>query len=120
MPSRCAASAATSAGLLRFHAALVHVTDAAGPELHCTDALLATRRAIPTVGLADLDWIAAALTTLDERRPLPPPSDAQNVSGRPPLRLRVPVPRREGVSGRYSTASRGLRPAVLVIRTWDG
>lgn len=108
MPSRCAASAATSAGLLRFHAALVHVTDAAGPELHCTDALLATRRTISTVGLTDLDWIAAVLAALDERRPLPPPSD------RPERVWETPTPTES------ARASAGRRErSVLNRQSWS-
>lgn len=62
-------------GLLPFDAALVHAIDAAGPELQRAVALLAARRACAAAGLADLDWVEAALTALAERRPLPPPFD---------------------------------------------
>ncbi|MET9559204.1 hypothetical protein [Streptomyces tauricus] len=49
--------------------------DAAGPELQRDVALLAARRACEAAGLDGLDWVAAALTALAERRPLPPPFD---------------------------------------------
>ncbi|WP_328491752.1 hypothetical protein OHS59_02675 [Streptomyces sp. NBC_00414] len=62
-------------GLLRFDAALVHALDTAGPEVQRSVALLAARRACAAAGLDGLDWVAAALTALAERRPLPPPFD---------------------------------------------
>lgn len=62
-------------GLLAFDAALVHTVDAVGPELQREVALLAARRACEAAGLDALDWVAAALTALAERRPLPPPFD---------------------------------------------
>ncbi|MEV2216090.1 hypothetical protein AB0H86_32510 [Streptomyces sp. NPDC050997] len=62
-------------GLLRFDPDLVHALDAAGPEQQRAVALLAARRACEVAGLAGLDWIAAALTALAERRELPPPFD---------------------------------------------
>ncbi|WP_229881998.1 hypothetical protein [Streptomyces alanosinicus] len=65
-------------GVLDFDAALVHAIDAAGPEVQRAVALLAARRACEEAGLAELDWIAAALTAVTERRPLPPPLDAED------------------------------------------
>ncbi|MFH8462627.1 hypothetical protein [Streptomyces sp. NPDC017991] len=62
-------------GLLDFDAGLVHTLDAVGPERQRGVALLAARRACAAAGLDDLDWVAAALTALAERRPLPPPFD---------------------------------------------
>ncbi|MFE1794812.1 hypothetical protein ACFW9L_01455 [Streptomyces sp. NPDC059517] len=62
-------------GLLGFDADLVHTLDAVGPERQRGVALLAARRACAAAGLDSLDWVAAALTALDERRPLPPPFD---------------------------------------------
>jgi hypothetical protein len=61
--------------LLRFDAALVHALDAAGPEIQRAVALLAARRASAVAGLADLAWVAPALTALAEGRPLPAPFD---------------------------------------------
>ncbi|GAA5215896.1 hypothetical protein GCM10023323_66760 [Streptomyces thinghirensis] len=62
-------------GLLAFDPALVHAIDAATPEIQRATALLAARRGCEAAGLTDLDWIAAGLTALAERRPLPPPLD---------------------------------------------
>ncbi|WP_380286521.1 hypothetical protein [Kitasatospora purpeofusca] len=62
-------------GLLAFDAPLVHALDAAGPQVQRQVALLAARRACTAAGLADLDWVAGALTALTEGRPLPPPFD---------------------------------------------
>ncbi|MGW1209374.1 hypothetical protein ACWD5F_07015 [Streptomyces sp. NPDC002499] len=65
-------------GLLRYDAALVHAIDAAEPETQRTIALLAARRACTAAGLADLEWIASALTALARREPLPPPFDDES------------------------------------------
>ncbi|MFF7459144.1 hypothetical protein [Kitasatospora sp. NPDC008115] len=62
-------------GLLAFDAPLVHALEAAGPRIQRQVALLAARRACTVAGLADLDWVAAALTALTDGRPLPPPFD---------------------------------------------
>ncbi|MGW3287085.1 hypothetical protein ACWDR3_20865 [Streptomyces sp. NPDC001002] len=58
-----------------FDPALVHAIDAAGPETQRTIALLAARRACTAAGLADLDWVASALTAVARQEPLPPPFD---------------------------------------------
>ncbi|MBC2904702.1 hypothetical protein H4N64_24515 [Streptomyces sp. PSKA01] len=62
-------------GLVPFDPALVHALDAAGPDAQRAVAVLAARHACEAAGLADLDWIAAALAALSEGRPLPPPFD---------------------------------------------
>ncbi|MEU2589097.1 hypothetical protein ABZ612_41195 [Streptomyces avermitilis] len=62
-------------GLLPFDPALVHAIDAAGPATQRAVALLAARHACEAAGLAELGWIAAALTALTEGRPLPSPFD---------------------------------------------
>lgn len=62
-------------GLLEFDAALLHAIDAAGPRTQRAVALLAARRACEAAGLAELDWVAAALTALRAGRPLPAPYD---------------------------------------------
>ena len=62
-------------GVLRFDAALVRALDAAGPETQRAVALLAARRACEAAGLAELDWVAAALAALAEGRDLPAPFD---------------------------------------------
>ena len=62
-------------GLLRYDPALVHALDAVGPETQREIAQLAARRACEVAGLADLDWIASALTAVARQDPLPPPFD---------------------------------------------
>ncbi|MFD0410434.1 hypothetical protein [Kitasatospora sp. NPDC127116] len=62
-------------GLLEFDAPLLHALDDAGPRVQRSVARFAARRACTAAGLAGLDWVAAALTALDEGRPLPPPFD---------------------------------------------
>ncbi|MEU3568526.1 hypothetical protein AB0E96_08885 [Kitasatospora sp. NPDC036755] len=62
-------------GLLEFDAPLLHALDDAGPRARYAVARFAARRACTVAGLAELDWVAAALTALDEDRPLPPPFD---------------------------------------------
>jgi hypothetical protein len=62
-------------GLVSFDPALVHALDAARPVVQRRVALLAAGRACEAAGLADLDWIAAALTALADGSPLPPPFD---------------------------------------------
>ncbi|WP_405658496.1 hypothetical protein OG379_01715 [Streptomyces sp. NBC_01166] len=59
-------------GLLPFDPALVHAIDAAGPATQRAVALLAARHACEEAGLAQLDWIATALTALARGCPLPP------------------------------------------------
>ncbi|WP_280875313.1 hypothetical protein [Streptomyces pseudovenezuelae] len=49
--------------------------DAAGPETQRAIAQLAARRACEVAGLADLDWVASALTAVARQDPLPPPLD---------------------------------------------
>ncbi|WP_432118740.1 hypothetical protein [Streptomyces sp. bgisy032] len=60
-------------GLRAFAPDLLHALDAAGPATRRAVALLAARRACEVAGLTALDWVADALTALDEGRPLPPP-----------------------------------------------
>ncbi|MFG2907508.1 hypothetical protein ACGF13_20910 [Kitasatospora sp. NPDC048286] len=62
-------------GLLDFDAPLLHALDDAGPRAQRAVARFAARRACAAAGLAGLDWVAAALTALDEGRPLPAPFD---------------------------------------------
>ena len=62
-------------GLVEFDAELVHALDAAGPEVQRAVAVFAARRACVAAELADLDWVAAALSALAEGSPLPPPFD---------------------------------------------
>ncbi|MEU6493234.1 hypothetical protein AB0919_17015 [Streptomyces sp. NPDC046994] len=62
-------------GLLRFDSDLVHALDAADPEARRAVAQLAAHRACEAAGLADVPWVAQALTALTRRRPLPPPFD---------------------------------------------
>ncbi|MFJ6852905.1 hypothetical protein ACIQM3_20615 [Streptomyces sp. NPDC091271] len=59
-------------GLLSFDPALVHAIDASGPAAQRAVALLAARHACEAAGLAQLDWIATALTALAQGRPLSP------------------------------------------------
>jgi hypothetical protein len=62
-------------GLLRFDSDLVHTLDAASPVLQRAVALLAARRACEAAGLADVPWVAEALTAVTDGRPLPSPFD---------------------------------------------
>ncbi|GAA3726941.1 hypothetical protein [Streptomyces tremellae] len=83
-------------GLLRFDSDLVHTLDAADSEVQRAVALLAARRACEAAGLADVPWVADALTALAERRPLPPPfDDPAQLSAS--LRTDPRVPRRRTV-----------------------
>ncbi|WP_455771556.1 hypothetical protein [Streptomyces misionensis] len=62
-------------GLLGFDSDLVHALDAAGPDVQRTTAVLAARRACEAAGLAEVPWVARALTALSLGGPLPPPFD---------------------------------------------
>ncbi|MGZ0234688.1 hypothetical protein [Streptomyces sp. CPS1] len=62
-------------GLLEFDSDLVHALDAADPDVQRTTAVLAAHRACEAAGLAEVPWVARALTALSLGRPLPPPFD---------------------------------------------
>ncbi|MGQ4514649.1 hypothetical protein [Streptomyces sp. DW26H14] len=62
-------------GLLAFDSDLVHTLDAASPGVQRAVALLAARRACEAAGLADVPWVADALTAVAGGRPLPSPFD---------------------------------------------
>ncbi|MFJ8595307.1 hypothetical protein [Streptomyces sp. NPDC093598] len=62
-------------GLRDFDPAFLHALDAAGPAVQRAVARFAAHRACEAAGFTALDWVADALTALDEGRPLPPPFD---------------------------------------------
>nr|BFD86768.1 hypothetical protein StreXyl84_61690 [Streptomyces sp. Xyl84] len=77
-------------GLLSFDSDLVHTLDAVGPQVQRAVSLLAARRACEEAGLAEMVWVARALTALTEGRPLPPPFDDRARMGEA-LRADLPV-----------------------------
>jgi hypothetical protein len=64
-----------AAQLARFDRSLVDALAAASADGCCTVARFAAGRALTEAGLADVDWIAAALVALEAGEPLPSPFD---------------------------------------------
>ncbi|WP_228454408.1 hypothetical protein [Streptomyces alkaliphilus] len=105
--------------LLFFDSDLVHALDAAGAGARRAVALLAARRACEAAGLAEVPWVARALTALAEGRPLPPPFDDPPRLGEA-LRSDPRVPDRS-VPGAIPPGRSPHHPATLPVtaaRTW--
>ncbi len=64
-----------AAQLAQLDRPLLDALAAAAADRHRQVARFAARRALTEAGLADIDWIAAALAALDAGEPLPPPFD---------------------------------------------
>ncbi|WP_405618277.1 hypothetical protein OG292_28690 [Streptomyces sp. NBC_01511] len=62
-------------GMVELDVHLLHALDAAGPDAQRAVARLAANRACTVAGLAELDWVAPTLETLDRGRELAPPFD---------------------------------------------
>ncbi|MFE5211680.1 hypothetical protein [Streptomyces sp. NPDC056600] len=85
-------------GLLDYDSDLVHDLDAAEPSVQRAVASLAARRACEAAGLAEVPWIARALTDLAEGRPLGSPFDDQALMWQM-LRSDPAVPKRAVTKG---------------------
>ncbi|MER7779450.1 hypothetical protein ABTZ21_31310 [Streptomyces sp. NPDC096191] len=76
LPSRRVREVGADArGLVPLDRDLLDAVDAASPATQRSLARWAAHRALTAAGLADLDWISAALAALDRGAPLPPPFD---------------------------------------------
>ncbi|WP_405799610.1 hypothetical protein [Streptomyces sp. NBC_01506] len=62
-------------GMIELDVHLLHALDAAGPDAQRAVARLAARRACTVAGLAELDWVASTLESLDRGGELAPPFD---------------------------------------------